>query len=298
MSGENFRAGFVTLVGRPNCGKSTLLNQLVGEKISIVTDKPQTTRHVIRGIVSRPEGQLVLLDTPGVHKPIHLMNSLMMNSVRDAMSEVDVVALMVDASQPFGRGDRFVLDLVAPIEVKKVLIVNKIDRVRKPELLPLIDQYSKLGRFEEIVPIAALTGENVETLMRVLFSLLPEGPPYYPEDQLSDRQERSIAAEIIREKLIDRTEDELPYSTAVSIDRFEESETLCRIFATVHVERETQKGIVIGKRGLLMKEIGISARHDLEKLLGRQVHLEIRVRVTPGWRDSKAALKDLGVGDS
>jgi len=298
MSSERLRSGFVTLVGRPNCGKSTLLNQLVGEKISIVTDKPQTTRHVIRGIVTRPEGQLVLLDTPGVHKPIHRMNSLMMKSVRDSISEVDVVALMVDASQSFGKGDRFVLDLIAPIEVRKVLILNKIDRIRKPDLLPLIDQYSKLAPFEEIVPIAALTGENVETLMTVLFKLLPEGPPYYPEDQLSDRQERSIAAEIIREKLIDRTEDELPFSTAVSIDRFEEGETLCRIFATIHVERESQKGIVIGKRGQLLKEVGIAARHDLEKLLGRQVYLEMRVRVTAGWRDDEASLKDLGVGDS
>ena len=298
MSSENLRAGFVTLVGRPNCGKSTLLNQLVGEKISIVTNKPQTTRHIIRGIVTRPEGQLVLLDTPGVHKPLHRMNSLMMKSVRDAMSEVDVIALMVDASQPFGKGDRFVLDLVASIKVQKILILNKIDRVRKPDLLPLIDQYSKLAQFDEIVPIAALTGENVEVLMTVLFKLLPEGPPYYPEDQLSDRQERSIAAEIIREKLIERTEDELPYSTAVSIDRFEEGETLCRIFATVHVERETQKGIVIGKRGHLLKEAGIAARQDLERLLGRQVHLEMRVRVTAGWRDDEARLKDLGVGDS
>jgi len=298
MSSENLRAGFVTLVGRPNCGKSTLLNQLVGEKISIVTNKPQTTRHVIRGIVTRPEGQLVLLDTPGVHKPLHRMNSLMMKSVRDAMSEVDVIALMVDASQPFGKGDRFVLDLIASIKVPKILILNKIDRVRKPDLLPLIDQYSKLAQFDEIVPVAALTGENVEVLMTVLFKLLPEGPPYYPEDQLSDRQERSIAAEIIREKLIERTEDELPYSTAVSIDRFEEGETLCRIFATVHVERETQKGIVIGKRGHLLKEAGIAARQDLERLLGRQVHLEMRVRVTAGWRDDEARLKDLGVGDS
>jgi len=298
MSSENLRAGFVTLVGRPNCGKSTLLNQLVGEKISIVTNKPQTTRHVIRGIVTRPEGQLVLLDTPGVHKPLHRMNSLMMKSVRDAMSEVDVIALMVDASQPFGKGDRFVLDLIASIKVQKILILNKIDRVRKPDLLPLIDQYSKLAQFDEIVPVAALTGENVEVLMTVLFKLLPEGPPYYPEDQLSDRQERSIAAEIIREKLIERTEDELPYSTAVSIDRFEEGETLCRIFATVHVERETQKGIVIGKRGHLLKEAGIAARQDLERLLGRQVHLEMRVRVTAGWRDDEARLKDLGVGDS
>jgi GTP-binding protein Era len=292
------RAGFVTLVGRPNCGKSTLLNLLVGEKISIVTNKPQTTRHIIRGIISRPEGQLVLVDTPGVHKPIHRMNSLMMKSVRDAMSEVDVVALMVDVSQPFGKGDRFVLDLVTPIEGKKVLILNKIDKVRKPDLLPLIDRYSKLAQFEEIVPVAARTGENVETLVKALFKLLPEGPPYYPEDQLSDRQERSIAAEIVREKLIDRTEDELPYSTAVSIDRFEEGETLCRIFATVHVERETQKGIVIGKGGLKLKEVGIAARQDLERLLGRQVYLEIRVRVSSGWRDDDAALKDLGVGDS
>ena len=298
MSSENLRSGFVTLVGRPNCGKSTLLNQLVGEKISIVTNKPQTTRHVIRGIVTRPEGQLVLLDTPGVHKPLHRMNSLMMKSVRDAMSEVDVIALMVDASQPFGKGDRFVLDLIASIKVQKILILNKIDRVRKPDLLPLIDQYSKLAQFDEIVPVAALTGENVEVLMTVLFKLLPEGPPYYPEDQLSDRQERSIAAEIIREKLIERTEDELPYSTAVSIDRFEEGETLCRIFATVHVERETQKGIVIGKRGHLLKDAGIAARQDLERLLGRQVHLEMRVRVTAGWRDDEARLKDLGVGDS
>jgi len=298
MSSENLRSGFVTLVGRPNCGKSTLLNQLVGEKISIVTNKPQTTRHVIRGIVTRPEGQLVLLDTPGVHKPLHRMNSLMMKSVRDAMSEVDVIALMVDASQPFGKGDRFVLDLVASIKVQKILILNKIDRVRKPDLLPLIEQYSKLAQFDEIVPIAALTGENVEVLMTVLFKLLPEGPPYYPEDQLSDRQERSIAAEIIREKLIERTEDELPYSTAVSIDRFEEGETLCRIFVTVHVERESQKGIVIGKRGQLLKEAGIAARQDLERLLGRQVHLEMRVRVTAGWRDDEARLKDLGVGDS
>jgi GTP-binding protein Era len=226
------------------------------------------------------------------------MNSLMMKSVRDAMSEVDVIALMVDASQPFGKGDRFVLDLIASIKVQKILILNKIDRVRKPDLLPLIDQYSKLAQFDEIVPVAALTGENVEVLMTVLFKLLPEGPPYYPEDQLSDRQERSIAAEIIREKLIERTEDELPYSTAVSIDRFEEGETLCRIFATVHVERETQKGIVIGKRGHLLKEAGIAARQDLERLLGRQVHLEMRVRVTAGWRDDEARLKDLGVGDS
>ena len=292
------RAGFVTLLGRPNSGKSTLLNHLVGEKISIVTDKPQTTRHIIRGIVTRPEGQMVLLDTPGVHKPIHRMNSLMMKSVREAMSDVDVIALMVDASQPFGKGDQFVLDLVAPLKVLRVLILNKIDRIRKPEILPLIDHYARLGKFEEIVPISALKGDNVEALVKALFKLLPTNPPFYPEDQLSDRQERSIAAEIIREKLIDRTEDELPYSTAVSLDRFEESETLCRIFATVHVERESQKGIVIGKGGLLLKEVGTAAREDLEKFLGRKVYLEIRVKVSAGWRDDEASLRNFGMGES
>lgn len=297
MSDGSLRSGFVTLIGRPNSGKSTLVNQLVGEKISIVTDKPQTTRNIIRGIVTRPEGQLVLVDTPGVHKPIHRMNSLMMKSVRDAISDVDVLALMVDASQRFGKGDQFALELVAPLSPTKVLILNKVDRIRKPDLLPLIDMYSKLAKFEEIVPVSALSGENVETLVKVLFQLLPSGPPLYPEDQLTDRQERSIAAEMIREKLINLTEEELPYSMAVSVDRFEESEAICRIYATIHVERETQKGIVIGKAGRLLKEAGIAARQDLEKLLGRQVYLELHVKVTADWREDDEALRNFGVGE-
>ena len=297
MSDGSLRSGFVTLIGRPNSGKSTLVNQLVGEKISIVTDKPQTTRNVIRGIVTRPEGQLVLVDTPGVHKPIHRMNSLMMKSVRDAISDVDVLALMVDASQRFGKGDQFALELVAPLSPTKVLILNKIDRVKKPDLLPLIDMYSKLTKFEEIVPVSALSGENIETLVKVLFQLLPTGPALYPEDQLTDRQERSIAAEMIREKLINLTEEELPYSMAVSVDRFEESEAICRIYATIHVERETQKGIVIGKAGRLLKEAGIAARQDLEKLLGRQVYLELHVKVTADWREDDEALRNFGVGE-
>jgi GTPase len=297
MSDQSLRSGFVTLIGRPNSGKSTLVNQLVGEKISIVTDKPQTTRNVIRGIVTRPEGQLVLVDTPGVHKPIHRMNSLMMKSVRDAISDVDVLALMVDASQRFGKGDQFALELISPLSPTKVLILNKIDRVKKPDLLPLIDMYSKLTKFEEIVPVSALSGENIETLVKVLFQLLPTGPPLYPEDQLTDRQERSIAAEMIREKLINLTEEELPYSMAVSVDRFEESEAICRIYATIHVERETQKGIVIGKAGRLLKEAGIAARQDLEKLLGRQVYLELHVKVTADWREDDEALRNFGVGE-
>jgi GTPase len=296
MSEPASRSGFVTLIGRPNSGKSTLLNQLVGEKISIVTDKPQTTRQVIRGIVTRPEGQIVVVDTPGVHKPVHRMNRLMMKSVREAMTDVDVLVLMVDASQPFGKGDQFTLELIAPIQIPKILVLNKIDRIKKPELLPLIDRYSKLAKFDEIVPVSALTGENVEILVNVLLRFLPAGPQYYPADQLSDIQERALTSEIIREKLIDRTMEELPYSIAVSIDRFEEGEALHRIFATIHVERETQKGIVIGKGGQVLKEVGIAARRDLEKLLGRQVHLELRVKVTPGWRDDERSLRNFGLG--
>jgi GTP-binding protein Era len=275
-----------------------LLNRVVGEKVSIVTDKPQTTRNIIRGIVTRPEGQIVFLDTPGVHKPIHRMNNLMMKSVREAMNEVDVVVLLIDCLQTFGRGDQFVLDLLKTIEAPKILALNKVDKIAKPDLLPLIERYSKLARFDEIVPLSALKGDNVEALIQILFRLLPEGPLYYPEDQLSDRQERSITAEMIREKLIDLTEDELPYSTAVTIDRFQEGEKLHRIFATIHVERETQKGIVIGKKGHLLKEVGIAARKDLEEFFGRQVYLELRVKVTAGWRDDEAALKNFGVGGS
>jgi len=225
------------------------------------------------------------------------MNSLMMKSVRDAISDVDVLALMVDASQRFGKGDQFALELVAPLSPTKVLILNKIDTIKKPDLLPLIDMYSKLTKFEEIVPVSALSGENIETLVKVLFQLLPTGPPLYPEDQLTDRQERSIAAEMIREKLINLTEEELPYSMAVSVDRFEESEAICRIYATIHVERETQKGIVIGKAGRLLKEAGIAARQDLEKLLGRQVYLELHVKVTADWREDDEALRNFGVGE-
>jgi GTPase len=297
MTPSATRSGFVTLVGRPNSGKSTLLNRLVGEKVSIVTDKPQTTRSVIRGIVTKPEGQIVFLDTPGIHKPVHRMNNLMMKAVREAIHEVDVVALMIDCSQPFGRGDQFVVELVNTISVPKVLILNKIDKVRKTELLPMIERYSKLANFAEIIPMSALRDANVEGLITVLMKFLPEGPFYYPDDQISDRPERAITAEIIREKLIEFTEDELPYATAVTVDHFEEGEKLHRIFATIHVERETQKGIVIGKKGQLLKEVGTAARKDLEKFLGRQVYLELRVKVTSGWRDDERALKDFGVGE-
>jgi GTPase len=288
------RSGFVTLVGRPNSGKSTLINSLVGEKISIVTDKPQTTRNIIRGIVTRPEGQVIFLDTPGIHKPIHRMNDRMMQAVRSSMAEVDVLALIVDASVPFGGGDEFTLELIKSLNIPKILLFNKIDKVKKPDLLPRIDHYRKLLNFDEVVPISARTGENVDAFLKAVFKHLRVGPQYYPEDQLSDQQERTMAAEIIREKLIQLTHDELPYSTAVVIDRFEESEKIYRIYATVFVERDSQKAIVIGKGGVLMKEIGTAARHELESFFGVKIYLELHVKVSKGWRDDESTLTNLG----
>jgi GTP-binding protein Era len=269
------KSGFVSIVGRPNSGKSTLLNRLVGEKISIVSDKPQTTRRVVRGIVTRPEGQVIFLDTPGIHKPIHRMNERMMKSVREALSGVDLIALMADAAAAFGRGDQFALELIKPVTCPKILLLNKIDRVQKNTLLPMIDRYSRLEKFEEIVPLSALTGENVDSVVGLLFRHLAEGPLFYPADQLSDQHERAIAAEMIREKLIDLTEQELPYSTAVAIDRFEEADDIHRIFASIFVERESQKAIVIGKAGQKLKEIGVRAREDLESCLRRRIFIEL-----------------------
>jgi len=291
------KSGLVSIVGRPNSGKSTLLNHLVGEKVSIVSDKPQTTRHVVRGIVTQPEGQIVFLDTPGIHKPIHRMNERMMKSVRDAMGDVDLILLIVDASASFGRGDEFTLELLKPVATKKFLLLNKIDRVAKKNLLPLMDRYSKAGSFEEIIPISALTGENVDSLVRQILEHLPEGPMFYPADQISDQHERSIAAEMIREKLIVFTEEEMPYSTAVVIDRFEEDEKLHRIFASIFVERESQKAIVIGKAGQKLKQIGTEARLELEAFFGRKIFLELHVKVRKHWRDDEGMLRSLGLGE-
>jgi len=291
------KSGFVSIVGGLNSGKSTLLNRVVGEKVSIVTDKPQTTRHVVRGIVNRPEGQITFLDTPGIHKPVHRMNERMMKSVRDAMADVDLILLIVDASAAFGRGEEFTLELLKPIGKKKFLLLNKIDRVAKKNLLPLMDRYSKAGSFEEIIPISALTGENVDSLVRQILEHLPEGPMFYPADQISDQHERSIAAEMIREKLIVFTEEEMPYSTAVVIDRFEEEEKLYRIFASIFVERDSQKPIVIGKAGQKLKQIGTEARLELEAFFARKVFLELHVKVKKHWRDDEGMLRSLGLGE-
>jgi GTP-binding protein Era len=291
------KSGFVCIMGRPNSGKSTLLNRLVGEKVSIVTNKPQTTRHIVRGIVTAPEGQIVFVDTPGVHKPIHRMNERMMKSVRDSINDADLVVLIVDCSAPFGRGDEFTLEMLKSTKTRRFLALNKIDRIAKKNLLPTIERYSKLADFDEIIPISALKGDNVDTLVSQILKYLPDGPMFYPPDQISDQHERAIAAEMIREKVILSTEEELPYSTAVVIDRFEEEGPIYRIYAGIYVERESQKGIVIGKGGERLKEIGTAARKDLEGFLGRKVFLELHVRVKKGWRDDEQTLRTLGLGE-
>lgn len=291
------KSGFVSIIGRPNSGKSTLLNRVVGEKISIVTDKPQTTRHVIKGIVTAPEGQIVFIDTPGIHKPVYRMNERMMKSVRNAINDADLVVLIVDSSVAFGRGDEFTLELLKSTKTKKFLLLNKIDLIPKKNLLPVIDRYAKAANFDEVIPISALTGENVDKFLSEIFKYLPEGPMFYPQDQISDQQERSIASEMIREKVILLTEEELPYSTAVVIDRFEEQEKLYRIYASIYVERDSQKGIVIGKRGDKLKEIGTAARKDLESFFNRKIFLELHVKVKKHWRDDVETLRTLGLGE-
>jgi len=289
------KSGFVSIIGRPNSGKSTLLNRLVGEKVSIVTNKPQTTRHVVKGIVTTDQGQIVFIDTPGVHKPIHRMNEHMMKSVRESINDADIVGLIVDCSVPYGRGDEFTLDLVQGATTKTFLILNKIDLIPKKNVLPIIDRYSKLATFDEVIPISAKSGENVETFVAQIMKYLPEGPMFYPSEQISDQKERSIASEMIREKVILLTEEELPYSTAVIIDRFEEEKNLNRIYASIFVERDSQKGIVIGKGGEKLKEIGTAARQDLEAFFDRKVFLELHVKVKKGWRDDENTLRTLGL---
>jgi len=290
---NNFKSGFVAVVGRPNAGKSTLVNALVGSKVSIVTPVPQTTRNRILGILSRPDAQLVLMDTPGVHKPLSRLNEQMMNFVRQALADRDLALLIVDASEEFGRGDEFVIELFRKYSPRTILVLNKVDRVHKPRLLPLIDRYSKLYEFEEIIPISALHGDGTEELLAALIQRLPAGPQYFPTDEYTDQPERFLAGEIIREKIIQQTKQELPYATAVLVEQFEESTTLTRVHATIVVEKESQKPIVIGHGGARLKEIGSAARQELERLFPPHVFLELYVKVQPNWRDNRAVIAEL-----
>lgn len=292
------KAGFVALVGRPNAGKSTLLNRFVGEKVAIVSDKPQTTRYQIVGVRHVPDGQMVFIDTPGIHKPLHRMNRRMVDASIEALKQADVVALVVDATGRPGSGDAFVVELLKRARVEPVVALNKVDRIAKSSLLPLIEHYSGSLPCKAIVPVSALTGDGVEALEKELLAGLPEGEPLYDEDYLTDQSERSMAAELIREKVLQHTRDELPFTTAVVIDQFQEPVapgTLTRIYASILVEHESQKPIVIGKGGDMIKRIGTEARLDLERLLQGKVHLDLHVKVRNDWRDDERLLDELGM---
>ena len=290
------KSGLVALVGRPNSGKSTLLNQLIGEKVSIVSDKPQTTRHKILGILSGPDGQILFIDTPGIHKPGHELNKRMMQVVYGSLADIDLLLLLVDASTPFGAGDQYVVDLVKDQGLKTILLLNKIDLLRKDRLLPLISLYSQKCDFVEIVPVSALKGENLALLTELILRYLPEGPAYYPEDQFTDRPERFLVGELVREKILRNTLDELPYTTTVNVERFQEEEAgLVVIHCSIYVERDSHRKIVIGRQGQRLKKIGTEARREIEGLLGKHVYLELFIKVKPRWRDDPRFLDSLGI---
>jgi len=294
----SFHSGFVSIIGRPNAGKSTLLNALVGEKLAIVTRKPQTTRNRIQGIVNvarkgkRRGGQIVLIDTPGVHKPLNSLNRRMMKEVYDAIEGCDLLLLIIDATEKFGTGDQFVIDLAKRTKVPCFLLLNKIDGLQKDRLLPLIARYQELHDFTEIIPISALKGDGLDTLLGAIVRVLPEGPRYFADDHITDQPERFLAAELIREQVLQLTSQEVPHATTVLIDSFEEGEKLTRIAATIYCEREGQKAILIGKHGANLKKIGTHARQQIERLLGIRVFLELYVKVQPGWRESRAFVEE------
>jgi GTPase len=286
-----FKSGFVAIVGRPNAGKSTLVNTLVGRKVSIVSPKPQTTRNRIQGIVNREDAQIVLVDTPGIHKPNSALNRAMMDELQHALEGLDILSLIVDASVEFGAGDRFSLEWVKRFHGPVFLLLNKVDRVKKPALLPLIDRYRNAFEFAEIFPIAALTGEGCFDLAKAWIERLPEAPPYFPTDQFTDQPERFLAAEIIREKAILATREEVPHAIAVLVDSFDETDKLIRIRATIFVEKEGQKGILVGKQGATIKNIGTLARKELEDILGVKIFLETLVQVQPRWRENPSLVR-------
>jgi GTP-binding protein Era len=302
-----FRSGFVCILGRPNAGKSTLLNALVGEKLAIISPKPQTTRNRIQGVVHVPKrkgkggGQIVLVDTPGVHKPDSSLGRKMMVEVREALEGCDLVLVIMDVTRKFDPRDQFALDLLqrprsekSGTKTKAFLILNKVDLIReKSKLLPLIEEYRKLYDFSEVIPISALKRNGLDTLLEKVIAALPAGPAYFPEDEITDQPARFMAAEIIREQILLNTSEEIPYAATVIVDNFEEGARLSRISATIYCERESQKGILVGKGGKMLKKIGTSARLQIERMLGTKVFLELYVKAEPGWRDSRRFVEEL-----
>lgn len=295
------KSGYVALIGRPNCGKSTLLNRLIGQKVAIVSDKPQTTRNRILGILTTDEAQIIFVDTPGIHRPEFRLNEWMMDTVYQALRDVDLVVHLVDSSAPFGHGEQFVLDLVRESEKPAILALNKVDLINKGKLLPMMEEYGKQLEYQELVPLSASTGENVFLLLDRIVAHLHQGEPIYPAEYFTDQMERFLVAEIIREKVLHHTRQELPYSTAVLIDDFDESRRekgFVRIIASIIVEKPGQKKIVIGRGGRMIKQIGMEARREIERLLQvDKIYLDLQVRVVEDWRNREPLLGQLGVGN-
>jgi GTPase len=291
-----YKSGFISIIGRPNVGKSTYLNRVVGQKIAIMSDKPQTTRNKVQGVVTTDDSQMIFIDTPGIHKPKHKLGDFMMKVATNTLREVDIILFMINAVEGLGRGDEFIIDKLQSVQTPVFLVVNKIDQVHPDELLKLIDQYKGLFNFAEVIPISALEGNNTDRLLDTIKEYLPAGPQYYPADQITDHPERFIISELIREKVLHLTREEVPHSIAVLIDKIEKSENseTIHVMATIIVERSSQKGIIIGKQGSMLKEVGKRARLDIENLLGTKVFLELWVKVQKDWRNKAVQLRDFG----
>ncbi|MCL7747240.1 GTPase Era [Halalkalibacter alkaliphilus] len=293
---KGFKSGFVSIIGRPNVGKSTLLNHVIGQKIAIMSDKPQTTRNKIQGVYTSNQSQIVFIDTPGIHKPKHKLGDFMMKVAQNTLREVDLVLYVVDASEAFGSGEEFIIERLKDTSTPVFLVINKIDKIAPDDLLGVIDTYRTKYDFKEVIPISALQGNNVPTLMEQITEYLDEGPQYYPSDQVTDHPERFVVGELIREKVLHLTREEIPHSIAVNIEQMKKRENSDTVYigATIIVERSSQKGIIIGKQGSMLKEVGKRARGDIESLLGSKVFLEIWVKVQKDWRNKPAHLRDFG----
>lgn len=292
---DNFKSGFIAIIGRPNVGKSTFMNRVIGQKIAIMSDKAQTTRNKIQGVLTTNDYQMIFIDTPGIHKPKHRLGDFMVQIAESTLNEVDTILFMINADEGYGRGDQYIIDLLQKVNQPVYLVVNKIDKIHPDKLIQLIDQYKDFYSFEEIIPISALEGNNVNHLLEVLTDKLPEGPQYYPTDQVTDHPERFIISELIREKVLHHTKEEIPHSIAVVIENIEKNENeKLLVQATIVTERSSQKGILIGKQGSMLKKIGQQSRRDIEALLGSKVYLELWVRVKKDWRNKQNQLNEFG----
>ncbi|PAW30178.1 GTPase Era [Peribacillus simplex] len=297
---KGYKSGFISIIGRPNVGKSTFLNRVIGQKIAIMSDKPQTTRNKVQGVLTQNDSQMIFIDTPGIHKPKHKLGDFMMKVATNTLKEVDLILFMINATEGYGRGDEFIIEKLQSVKTPVFLVVNKIDAMHPDDLLPIIEKYQQLYPFAVVVPISALEGNNVDTLLEQIKEHLPEGPQFYPADQVTDHPERFIISELVREKVLHLTREEIPHSVAVVIDsikKMDNSDTI-NVMATIVVERDSQKGIVIGKQGKMLKEVGSRARVDIENLLGSKVFLELWVKVQKDWRNKASQLRDYGFNES